>query len=162
MFTLICFCNASLTTLQVGAHCDFFFNFYIFLFSARDLTDNEELSFYEQCLTNLDVDLHSSLSLPWASLADVGDTITEFSLNVSMEHLKRYQHFFLSCLIFIWHFSFGCFFYFMYLFTILRKNAVLNYWFDYQPMCFVILLSCIDSQRPDIKILFLKRAEVSK
>ena len=42
-------------------------NFHIFLFSARDLTDNEELSFYEQCLTSLDVDLHSSLSLPFSN-----------------------------------------------------------------------------------------------
>ncbi|CAB3999317.1 Hypothetical predicted protein [Paramuricea clavata] len=48
---------------------------------ARDLTDNEEFSFYEQCLTNLDADLHTSAPLPWANLADVGDAITEFSLN---------------------------------------------------------------------------------
>ena len=62
--------------------------FIILRFSARDLTDNEEFSFYEQCLTNLDADLQSSAPLPWASLADFGDTITEFSLNVSIEHLK--------------------------------------------------------------------------
>ena len=63
----------------------------IIRFSARDLTDNEEFSFYEQCLTNLDPDLQSSAPLPWASIADVGDTITEFSLiknNVSIEHFK--------------------------------------------------------------------------
>ena len=46
---------------------------------AKDLADNEEFSFYEQCLTNLGADLQSSV--PWASLADVGDTITDFSLN---------------------------------------------------------------------------------
>ena len=46
---------------------------------AKDLADNEEFSFYEQCLTNLGGDLQSSG--PWASLADVGDTITDFSLN---------------------------------------------------------------------------------
>jgi hypothetical protein len=62
---------------------EFLMVFMIILFSARDLTDNEEFSFYEQCLTNLDADLHTSAPLPWANLADVGDTITEFSLNVS-------------------------------------------------------------------------------
>ena len=62
--------------------------FIILRSSARDLTDNEEFSFYEQCLTNLDADLQSSAPLPWASLADVGDTITEFSLNVRLEHFK--------------------------------------------------------------------------
>ena len=55
--------------------------FITIIFSARDLADNEEFSFYEQCLTNLGGDLQSTA--PWASLADVGDTITEFSLNVS-------------------------------------------------------------------------------
>ena len=49
--------------MKLGVHL----NFHIFLFSARDLTDNEELSFYEQCLTNLDVDLHSSLSPPFSN-----------------------------------------------------------------------------------------------
>lgn len=93
-------CSASLTSVSCcGLHCGSMgqqlathelLTIFISscLNSARDLTDNEELSFYEQCLTNLDVDFHSSSSLPWASLANVGDTIAEFSLNVSIEHLK--------------------------------------------------------------------------
>ncbi|XP_028408576.1 uncharacterized protein LOC114531126 [Dendronephthya gigantea] len=47
---------------------------------SKDLAD-EEFSFYEQCLSNLDADLKSSDPLPWANLAHLGDTITEFSLN---------------------------------------------------------------------------------
>ena len=45
---------------------------------------DEEFSFYEQCLNNLDADLKSSDPLPWANLAHLGDSITEFSLNVSV------------------------------------------------------------------------------
>lgn len=54
------------------------------LCSSKELANGEGLSFYEQCLTNLDADLKSSDPLPWANLANHGDTITEFSLNVSM------------------------------------------------------------------------------
>ena len=73
-----------------------YYDFVFLIISAKDLTDNEELSFYEQCLTNLDVDLHASSSLPWASLADVGDTIAEFSLNVSTGVPERIYFFVLS------------------------------------------------------------------
>lgn len=49
---------------------------------SRDISDHEEFSFYEQCLTNLQSDLKSAPDpQPWANLADLGDTITEFSLN---------------------------------------------------------------------------------
>ena len=83
---------------------------YIFpITSAKDLTDNEELSFYEQCLINLDVDLHSSSSLPWASLANVGDTIAEFSLSVSIEVFERIYFFVFTCQIEVLHFPCGCF-----------------------------------------------------
>ena len=81
-----------------------YYDFIFLIISAKDLTDNEELSFYEQCLTNLDVDLHSSSSLPWASLADVGDTIAEFSLNVSAGVFERIYFFCfvkLKCCIFL-------------------------------------------------------------
>ena len=54
-----------------------------FFCSSRDRSEHEEYSFYDQCLTNLEADIKTSEALPWANLADLGDGITEFSINVS-------------------------------------------------------------------------------
>ena len=59
-----------------------------FFSSSRDISEHEEYSFYDQCLTNLEADIKSSEALPWANLADLGDGITEFSINVSIRMVQ--------------------------------------------------------------------------